>query len=177
MLAQKNSVVNVADVDVDLYPFLVRYRDGRVERSLRSPFVAASDNPSANRGVATRDVIVDPSTGVSARLFLPSRAAAAAAMGTARRLPIVVYFHGGSFCTESAFCRTYHRYATSLAAGAGALVVSVEYRRLDMAMHPRQTTAYLRAQRRGLIRSTTSWGAHQQYHCFPGLMLSRTSSA
>ncbi|KAF8647243.1 hypothetical protein HU200_065448 [Digitaria exilis] len=25
------------------------------------------------------------------------------------RLPVVVYIHGGSFCTESAFCRTYHR--------------------------------------------------------------------
>jgi hypothetical protein len=44
-----------------------------------------------------------------------------------RRLPIVVYIHGGSFCTESAFCRTYHRYATSLVASAGAIVVSVEY--------------------------------------------------
>uniref|UniRef100_A0A0E0ECB3 Alpha/beta hydrolase fold-3 domain-containing protein n=1 Tax=Oryza meridionalis TaxID=40149 RepID=A0A0E0ECB3_9ORYZ len=59
-----------------------------------------------------------------ARLFLPSGAAATGQ----RRLPIVVYFHGGSFCTESAFCRTYHRYATFLASRAGALVVSVEYR-------------------------------------------------
>jgi len=41
---------------------------------------------------------------------------------------VVLYFHGGSFCTESAFCRTYHRYASSLASRAGALVVSVEYR-------------------------------------------------
>jgi acetyl esterase/lipase len=39
-----------------------------------------------------------------------------------------MYIHGGSFCSESAFCRTYHRYATSLAACSGALVVSVEYR-------------------------------------------------
>jgi len=45
-----------------------------------------------------------------------------------RRLPIVVYIHGGSFCTESAFCRTNHGYATSLATSAGALVVLVEYR-------------------------------------------------
>jgi acetyl esterase/lipase len=29
---------------------------------------------------------------------------------------------------ESAFCRTYHCYATSLAASAGALVISLEYR-------------------------------------------------
>ncbi|CAN6170778.1 unnamed protein product [Urochloa humidicola] len=110
-------------VDVDLYPFLLRYKDGRIERLLRSPFVAASENPTANRGVATRDVVIDPGTGVSARLFLPTRATMAG-----RRLPLVVYIHGGSFCTESAFCRTYHGYVTSLAAAAGALVVSVEYR-------------------------------------------------
>ncbi|CAN6202911.1 unnamed protein product [Urochloa humidicola] len=33
--------------------------------------MAASDDPAANRGVATRDIIIDPDTGVSARLFLP----------------------------------------------------------------------------------------------------------
>ncbi|CAN6210372.1 unnamed protein product [Urochloa humidicola] len=105
-----NSRVN-DDVDLDLTPFLKRYKDGRIERLLRSPFVAASENPTTggnNRGVATRDVVIDPGTGVSARLFLPSSTTRAA-----RRppLPLVVYFHGGSFCTESAFCRTYHRYA------------------------------------------------------------------
>ncbi|CAN6170773.1 unnamed protein product [Urochloa humidicola] len=102
---------NVGDIDLDLTPFLKRYKDGRIERLLRSPFVAASDDPTSNRGVATRDVVIDHGTGVSAR-----------------RLPLVIYIHGGSFCTESAFCRTYHRYATSLAVAAGALVVSVEYR-------------------------------------------------
>ncbi|KAF8737318.1 hypothetical protein HU200_014166 [Digitaria exilis] len=122
MHANKNCVnkyVAGDDVDVDLYPFLLRYKDGRIERLLRSPFVPASDDPTTNRGVATRDVVVDHVTGVSARLFLPSLAAA---MAGNRRLPLVVYIHGGSFCTESAFCRTYHRYATSLAAAAGALV-------------------------------------------------------
>ncbi|CAL5091651.1 unnamed protein product [Urochloa decumbens] len=114
----------VGEVDINLTPFLNHYKDGRIERLLRSPFVAASEDPTANRGVATRDVVIDPGTGVSARLFLPSRAT----MAGSRRLPLVVYIHGGSFCTESAFCRTYHGYATSLAAAAGVLVVSVEYR-------------------------------------------------
>ncbi|CAN6196761.1 unnamed protein product [Urochloa humidicola] len=114
---------NVGDVDLD------RYKDGRIERLLRSPFVAASEDPTYNRGVATRDVVIDHGTGVSARLFLPCHAATMAGSGGGRtRLPLVVYIHGGSFCTESAFCRTYHRYATSLAVAAGVLVVSVEYR-------------------------------------------------
>ncbi|XP_044957188.1 2-hydroxyisoflavanone dehydratase-like [Hordeum vulgare subsp. vulgare] len=111
---------HAGDISID-NPFIRSYNDGSVERFLRSPFVPASSDHGSNRGVATRDVVVDKATGVSARLFLPSRSGRT-------RLPLVVYIHGGSFCTESAFCRTYHRYATSLAASAGALVMSVEYR-------------------------------------------------
>ncbi|XP_052163238.1 probable carboxylesterase 2 [Oryza glaberrima] len=126
MHAQKNAVVVADDVAVDFYPFIVRYSDGRLERLLCSSLVPASEDPAASRGgVATRDVIIDERNGVSARLFLPSGADG----GRRRlRLPVVVYFHGGCFCTESAFGRTYHRYAASLASRAGALVVSVEYR-------------------------------------------------
>jgi acetyl esterase/lipase len=115
------------DIAVDLYPFIREYKGGRIERLLHSSFVPASEDAAANRGVATKDVIIDKSTGVSARLFLASRAAAAAA-ATGEMLPVIVYIHGGSFCTESAFCRTYNNYAKSLAARTGALVVSVEYR-------------------------------------------------
>jgi len=72
MHASKNFVEDaVAEVDFDFSPFLKRYKDGRIERLLRSPPVPASENPRANRGVATRDVVIDHSTGVSARLFLP----------------------------------------------------------------------------------------------------------
>ncbi|KAL6656565.1 hypothetical protein ACP70R_004345 [Stipagrostis hirtigluma subsp. patula] len=106
----------------DMYPYLRRYKDGRVERLAVSTFVPASEEPGAT-GVATRDVVVDPSTGVSVRLFLNVAAAA-----TGRRLPLIVYFHGGSFCTGSAFSKLFHRYAASLCTHTGALVISVDYR-------------------------------------------------
>ncbi|KAL6862166.1 hypothetical protein ACP4OV_016815 [Aristida adscensionis] len=106
----------------DMHPFLRRYKDGRVERLAVSAFVPPSEAPGP-AGVATRDVVVDRATGVAARLFLSVGAAA-----TGRRLPLVVYFHGGAFCTGSAFSELYHRYAAALSARAGALVVSVEYR-------------------------------------------------
>lgn len=122
-----SAIVEGGDVAVDLYPFIREYKGGRLERFLRSSFVAASEDAAANRGVATRDVVIDKTTGVSARLFLPSVAAAAIVTG-GEALPVIMYVHGGSFCTESAFGRTYNNYARSLAARAGALVVSVEYR-------------------------------------------------
>ncbi|CAM0913452.1 unnamed protein product [Alopecurus aequalis] len=112
-----------SEIAYDLAPFIRTYKDGSIERLFGSSMVPASEDPAKSRGGAlTRDVVIDQETGVSARLFLPSRAA------TGKRLPLVIYIHGGAFCTESAFCRTYHRYATSLAACSGALVVSVEYR-------------------------------------------------
>ncbi|KAL6656561.1 hypothetical protein ACP70R_004341 [Stipagrostis hirtigluma subsp. patula] len=111
-----------SEIADDMYPYLRTYKDGRVERLAVSAFVPASEEPGAT-GVATRDVVVDPGTGVSVRLFLSVAAAA-----TGRRLPLIVYFHGGSFCTGSAFSKLFHRYAASLSARAGALVVSVDYR-------------------------------------------------
>ncbi|PAN24649.1 hypothetical protein PAHAL_4G241700 [Panicum hallii] len=119
------------------HPLKIRiYKNGRIEQVLRSPFVPASEDPG-NTGVATRDVAIDREAGMAARLFLPTGAVAAG-----RRLPLLLFFHGGSFAAvaaESAFCRTYHRYATSLAARARALVVSVEYRLVPE--HP-MTAAY-----------------------------------
>ncbi|XBI75769.1 hypothetical protein VPH35_069096 [Triticum aestivum] len=128
MQASKSSPANHnhgRNISVDMYPFIRKFEDGSIERFLRSPFVPASSDQARNRGVATRDVVVDKATGVSVRLFLPSGAAETSGRN---RLPLVIYVHGGSFCTESAFGRTNHRHATSLAASAGALVVSVEYR-------------------------------------------------
>ncbi|KAK3127099.1 hypothetical protein QOZ80_7AG0568300 [Eleusine coracana subsp. coracana] len=111
-----------AEIADDMYPYLRRYKDGRVERLMVSAFVPTSETPGAT-GVATRDVVIDPHTGVSVRLYLNVGAAA-----TGKTLPLIVYFHGGSFCTGSAFSKLFHRYAASLSARAGALVVSVDYR-------------------------------------------------
>ncbi|CAN6201651.1 unnamed protein product [Urochloa humidicola] len=140
MLANKSSSPPgqnaVTEIAIDI-PLTVRvYKNCQTEQAPRSPFVPASEDPGTT-GVATRDAVIDDrDTGVAARLFLPI-----AAVATGRRVPLVVFFHGsggGSSLAagaaaepESSFFRTYHRYATALAARAGALVVSVEHRRLS----------------------------------------------
>ncbi|KAF8765299.1 hypothetical protein HU200_008672 [Digitaria exilis] len=109
-------------------PFMVKYTDGRLVRLAASPFVPASDTSSdAAGGVATRDVVIDPDTGVCVRLFLSVQAIA---KGTTdkKKIPLIIYYHGGAFCSGSAFSKLFHRYAESLSARAGALVVSVDYR-------------------------------------------------
>nr|ACG46887.1 gibberellin receptor GID1L2 [Zea mays] len=108
-----------SQVKFDFSPFLIEYKNGRVKRLMGTNVVAASSD--ALTGVTSRDVTIDASTGVAARLYLPSFRASA-------RVPVLVYFHGGAFVVESAFTPIYHAYLNTLAARAGVVAVSVNYR-------------------------------------------------
>ncbi|CAN6167227.1 unnamed protein product [Urochloa humidicola] len=108
-----------SQVKFDFSPFLIEYKSGRVKRLMGTDVVAASSD--ALTGVTSRDVAIDPSTGVAARLYLPSFRPTA-------KLPVLVYFHGGAFVVESAFTPIYHAYLNTLVARAGVVAVSVNYR-------------------------------------------------
>ncbi|KAG2605525.1 tuliposide A-converting enzyme 1, chloroplastic-like [Panicum virgatum] len=108
-------------VALELLPFIRFYKSGRVERLIDNGTVPASLHDAAT-GVSSKDVAIDPGTGVSVRLYLPPTAGAGA------KLPTVVYFHGGGFMVESADSVPYHRYLNALAARAGAVAVSVDRR-------------------------------------------------
>ncbi|VAI23245.1 unnamed protein product [Triticum turgidum subsp. durum] len=101
----------------------IRIYKNRVERYFGSEFVAASAHADAATGVASRDRVISPE--VSARLYLPH---IDPAKPDNAKLPVLVYYHGGGFCLGSAFNPTFHAYFNNLAALAGVLVVSVEYR-------------------------------------------------
>lgn len=45
-----------------------------------------------------------------------------------KKLPLLIYIHGGGFSLESAFSSLYHNYANSLASESRSVVVSIEYR-------------------------------------------------
>ncbi|KAK1606752.1 hypothetical protein QYE76_030425 [Lolium multiflorum] len=104
-------------VDFFFFPFLVLYKSGRVERFMGTDTVPASVDPAT--GVASKDVAIDAAAGLAVRLYLPN--------STAERLPLVVFYHGGAFVTESAFSPTYQRYLNALVSRAGVLAVSVDY--------------------------------------------------
>ncbi|KAJ4784363.1 hypothetical protein LUZ62_035609 [Rhynchospora pubera] len=108
-------------VEHDFSPFIRIYKSGRLERLLSTSVVPAGTDLVT--GVISKDVPINPTTGVSARLYLPPDIPSDA------KLPILVYFHGGGFVTETAASPTYHNYLTSLVSKARILVVSAEYRR------------------------------------------------
>lgn len=45
-----------------------------------------------------------------------------------KKLPLVVYIHGGGFSIASAFHLGYHKYVSSLVAQANVIAVSVDHR-------------------------------------------------
>jgi len=120
------------DIDFFFFPFLVFYKSGRVQRFMGTDTVPASTDPAT--GVDSRDVVVDAAAGLAVRLYLPSLATNCTGTtvtdddGCGRgRLPLLVFYHGGAFVTESAFSPTYHRYLNALVSRARVLALSVEY--------------------------------------------------
>ncbi|XP_040383252.1 2-hydroxyisoflavanone dehydratase-like [Oryza brachyantha] len=96
------------------------YKSGKIERLHRPPCLPAGVDEAT--GVTSKDVVLDADTGLSVRLYLPKL------QEPSKKLPVLVFFHGGGFLIESADSSTYHSYLNTLAAAAGVLVVSVDYR-------------------------------------------------
>uniref|UniRef100_A0A7N0T1A2 Alpha/beta hydrolase fold-3 domain-containing protein n=1 Tax=Kalanchoe fedtschenkoi TaxID=63787 RepID=A0A7N0T1A2_KALFE len=108
------------DIALDIYPLLRIFKDGKIERFLGTASVPAGTDPAT--GVQSKDVILSPEDGVGVRLYLPKDAS------PEKKLPLVVYFHGGGFCVETAWSPVYHTYLNALTSEANAVVASVNYR-------------------------------------------------
>ncbi|KAH9332148.1 hypothetical protein KI387_043729 [Taxus chinensis] len=108
-------------VEEELEGFLRVYKDGSVERF---SYVVSNVPPSdsAQHPVSSRDVILDSRTGVWARFYLPK------SLQGSRRLPIVIYFHGGGFVLGSPAWSVYHVFMCRLASETKCMIVSVGYR-------------------------------------------------
>ncbi|GLJ42901.1 hypothetical protein SUGI_0889180 [Cryptomeria japonica] len=104
--------------------YFTRRSDGTVNRGLASWFLhSVPANETPDRGVYSRDAVIDPLTGVWVRLFIP-----VLEDDKSEKLPVVVYFHGGGFCMLSAAQENYDLFCRRLAKRRRVVVVSVEYR-------------------------------------------------
>ncbi|KAJ4722413.1 2-hydroxyisoflavanone dehydratase [Melia azedarach] len=110
------------EVAKELLPLIRVYKDGSVERLSGSPYVPPSPDADPTTGVSSKDIIISQNPAISARLYLPKLTQ------FHRKLPILVFFHGGGFCIGSAFSFLQHRYLNILVSQAQVVAVSVEYR-------------------------------------------------
>ncbi|OVA10450.1 Origin recognition complex [Macleaya cordata] len=122
-------VATNTEVAYEVPPYFRVYKDGRVERFVvyQDEFVPPSlEDPKT--GVSSKDVVIVPESGVSARLYLP-KITHQPHPQEHKKLPLLIYFHGGAFCVRTAFTPRYHNYLNSVVAEANVVAVSVDYRR------------------------------------------------
>ncbi|WCJ39188.1 alpha/beta-Hydrolases superfamily protein [Euphorbia peplus] len=102
------------------------YDDGSVDRIWTGPpqvkFMTDPVPPHHNfiDGVATRDVTIDPISGLRVRIYLPELNPE-----DTDKLPVILQFHGGGFCISQADWFMYYYIYTRLAKSAKSIVVSV----------------------------------------------------
>lgn len=134
------SVLNFLDARV--------YRkDGTVNRKLQSrldKMVPASSKPV--NGISTEDVVIDTTNNVWVRVFKPAPPEEAEGEATGenkehsrnseRKLPVIMYYHGGGFVGLSADHSTYDKFCRQVAKACGAVLISVNYRRAPEFPYP-----------------------------------------
>ncbi|KAG5607338.1 hypothetical protein H5410_028830 [Solanum commersonii] len=113
---------NNNDVVTDFFPFYRLYKDGRVERfyELAGVHKVPPSLEDPTTGVSSKDVTI--SAHVSARLYLPKNTA------PNKKLPVLVYYHGGGLVIGSAFFKTEHCYLNHLVFESNCIAISVDYR-------------------------------------------------
>lgn len=111
---------NSTEILHDFHPMIRVYKDGKVERFVGIDIVPASVD--SETGVQSKDIQISPEFDISARLYLPGTA------NPGRKLPLLVYFHGGGFVVDSPFSPLHHNHMNSLVAEANVVAVSVGYR-------------------------------------------------
>uniref|UniRef100_A0A803QQE4 Alpha/beta hydrolase fold-3 domain-containing protein n=1 Tax=Cannabis sativa TaxID=3483 RepID=A0A803QQE4_CANSA len=112
------------DVIEEIGGLIKVYKDGKVERPEVVPCVTASladHDQLGSAAVISTDVVIDKSTNVWARFYVPI-------LAQKDKIPLIVYFHGGGFCVGSAAWSCYHDFLSKLSAELSCLIMSVNYR-------------------------------------------------
>jgi acetyl esterase/lipase len=109
----------------DIYGFLRVLADGTVVRSPEQPVFCPATFPSSHPSVQWKEAVYDKANNLRVRMYKPSAAGGGEA---GKKLPVLVHFHGGGFCLGSCTWANVHAFCLSLAAEAGAVVLSAGYR-------------------------------------------------
>ncbi|CAH8391071.1 unnamed protein product [Eruca vesicaria subsp. sativa] len=112
-----------SEIEYDYYPRFRIYKNGRIERLVTETFVTPSLNPE--NGIVSKDVTYSPEKNLSLRIYLPHRAVEE---NKKKKLPLLIYFHGGGFIMGTAFSTVYNTFLTSTVSAGDCIAVSVDYR-------------------------------------------------
>nr|XP_043620028.1 probable carboxylesterase 2 [Erigeron canadensis] len=97
------------------------HKDGKCERFLGNDLIPAGFDPLT--GIESKDVIISFESNIFVRLYIPKTI-----IIRNHKLPIVIYYHGGAFVTQSAASSTYHPTLNLITKQSNVIIVSVNYR-------------------------------------------------
>ncbi|KAL7175547.1 hypothetical protein ACSBR2_029197 [Camellia fascicularis] len=122
------------EVSHEVPPYLRVYKDGTIERLFGNEVALAGFD--LQTGVVSKDILIIPETGVSARLYRPPSVTPTHNQNhnqnhnhNHNKLPLVIYFHGGAFFISSISDPKYHNSLNILVAKANIILISIDYRR------------------------------------------------
>ena len=107
------------------------YHDNSVDRSWTGPpeveflMKPVPSHEDFKDGVATRDVLIDPNTGLYVRIYIP---ASENGFHVQDKMPLILHFHGGGFCISQADWYMYYHFYAWLVRSVRAVCVSVYLR-------------------------------------------------
>ncbi|XP_065869520.1 carboxylesterase 1-like [Euphorbia lathyris] len=108
----------------DLRKLIVLNPDGTYTRLLHYPTVPA-DSSSSLLPVLTKDIQINSTKKTWLRIYLPRHLL----HSSSNRLPLIVYYHGGSFIFFAADSTFHHDFCIIMSQRIDAVIVSIEYRR------------------------------------------------
>ncbi|KAK4491375.1 hypothetical protein RD792_002114 [Penstemon davidsonii] len=121
---QSSPITSIISTEIrhNFSPLLKVYKDGRVERLIGQGVAPASVHEETGVQSKDVDVVSTPKVKLSARLYLPKNAT------PAKKLPLLIFIHGGGFMVESAYSPQYHNHVNYLVGEANVVAVSINYR-------------------------------------------------
>ncbi|XP_062186476.1 carboxylesterase 15-like [Phragmites australis] len=102
--------------------------DGTVRRSADYSALPRKGGVPSGLPVQWKDVVYDATHALRLRMYRPTGGQDGATIGGGKKLPVLVYFHGGGFCIASFELPNFHAGALRLTAELPALVLSTDYR-------------------------------------------------
>nr|GEX07714.1 probable carboxylesterase 2 [Tanacetum cinerariifolium] len=103
-----------------IHNWLRIHKDGTCERFIGNDIVLPGTDPVT--GVQSKDVVISLKTNVFVRLYIPK------ILVPNKKLPTLIYYHGGGFVTESAASSTYQPTLNLITKESNVIIVSVNYR-------------------------------------------------
>ncbi|KAK7860378.1 carboxylesterase 1 [Quercus suber] len=107
------------------FHYVVENDDGTIQRGFEYPRTAAAPDDNGSAPVITKDVTFNQEHKTYVRIFLPRQALD---KNNTKKLPLIVYYHGGGFILLNADSTPNHDFCYNMAHQLSVVVVSVDYR-------------------------------------------------